>query len=527
MNTSGDLRLDRAAFMLDKDSSVRLRATAVPEGCSVSWTSENPQTALVHQDGTVTAVSEGDAVIRAVARSLTDDSVRAEARCLASVGYAGQNPYLPTSWGLFIADGEPHVFDGRMYVYGSRDCPNGCLEGAPKKDWCSDDYHVIWSEDLIHWVDAGVGISIKDIPEEIRGTGTRLWAPDLFKGPKDGRYYLVFCSNGADVFIAESDSPTGPFGNVKPIRTGGEPVKCIDPAVLADDDGKVYIALPRAFFIAQLDQSDYSNILPETKVALKPIIDAADPDYYPFEGPSLRKRGELYYYIYIASRKNEKVPTRMDYLVSGKPLDFASWRYGGYFIETRDFIRAGNVHGSFCEFHGACYLSYHRMAPGYERFTRMMNLDRLEFGPDGLAREVIRTSSGAKGAFKAGETIQAASACVFSGGRVDDRFVRDDGAVYAHVRLSADAWTGFRYVQMGDGADAVEICYRSPKAAEVMLTLVDGADVSSAVLALPASGPDNTWVTARCPLKACAKRAEVRFALTSQTQTDLLWFCFR
>jgi putative transposon-encoded protein len=41
----------------------------------------------------------------------------------------GFNPYLP-SW-EYIPDGEPHVFDGRVYVFGSHDrfgghtyCPN-------------------------------------------------------------------------------------------------------------------------------------------------------------------------------------------------------------------------------------------------------------------------------------------------------------------------------------------------------------------------------------------------------------------
>lgn len=35
----------------------------------------------------------------------------------------GLNPYLP-SW-EFVPDGEPHVFDGRVYLYGSHDSRNG------------------------------------------------------------------------------------------------------------------------------------------------------------------------------------------------------------------------------------------------------------------------------------------------------------------------------------------------------------------------------------------------------------------
>ena len=33
------------------------------------------------------------------------------------------NPYLPLN--VCIADGEPHVFGNRVYVFGSHDCPGG------------------------------------------------------------------------------------------------------------------------------------------------------------------------------------------------------------------------------------------------------------------------------------------------------------------------------------------------------------------------------------------------------------------
>lgn len=525
MNTCKGLRLDRAAFMLDVGDSARIDAALVPADCTIEWQSENRHIATITEDGVVTAHKAGDAYVRATARLSADHSIYAVASCLVSVGYTGQNPYLPPSWGLFIADGEAHVFDGRMYVYGSRDCPNGYMEGAPKKDWCSDDYHVIWSDDLVHWTDGGVALAIDSIPEDIRGTGTRLWAPDLFRGPKDGRYYLAICTNGGDVFIADGDTPAGPFGNVRRVCIGDEPVKCIDPGMLVDGD-RVYIALPRQFFIAELNPDNYASILPESVRIVRPLLEAADPAYYPFEGPSLRKRDGLYYYIYIASRVGEKVPTRMDYMIAEAPLDLTTWRYGGHFIETRDFINAGNIHGSFCRFGDGYYLSYHRMAPGYERFTRMMNLDRLTFGPDGIANGVVRTSSGAKGAFLPGEVIRAASACVFSGGRDDNRLVRDSDTGYAHVPLLAEAWAGYRYVDLRAGVTEVEISYRAPADVELVLTLAEGADEAATRLRLPASGADNAWTTARYPLRVCAAAAEARFALAAPGVCDLLWFRF-
>ena len=59
------------------------------------------------------------------------------------------NPYLPP-W-EFIPDGEPHVFGGRVYVYGSHDLFNGCA-------FCLGDY-MGWSapvDDLSAWRCEGV-----------------------------------------------------------------------------------------------------------------------------------------------------------------------------------------------------------------------------------------------------------------------------------------------------------------------------------------------------------------------------------
>ena len=49
------------------------------------------------------------------------------------------NPYLP-SW-EYIPDGEPYVFDDRVYVYGSHDRFNGCT-------FCLNDYVAIGWDDV-------------------------------------------------------------------------------------------------------------------------------------------------------------------------------------------------------------------------------------------------------------------------------------------------------------------------------------------------------------------------------------------
>ena len=81
------------------------------------------------------------------------------------------NPYLP-SW-EYIPDGEPHVFGGRVYVYGSHDRFNGCV-------FCMNDY-VCWSapeDDLSDWRYEGVIYPKTADPMNADGRMC-LYAPDV------------------------------------------------------------------------------------------------------------------------------------------------------------------------------------------------------------------------------------------------------------------------------------------------------------------------------------------------------------
>ena len=93
------------------------------------------------------------------------------------------NPYLPGH--EYIPDGEPHVFDGRVYVYGSHD-----RFAAPM--FCMNDY-VCWSapvDDLGNWKYEGVIYRKNQDPKNRLGLRL-LFAPDVARG-MDGRFYLYY-----------------------------------------------------------------------------------------------------------------------------------------------------------------------------------------------------------------------------------------------------------------------------------------------------------------------------------------------
>jgi len=152
----------------------------------------------------------------------------------------GLNLYLP-SW-EYIPDGEPHVFDGRVYVYGSHDRFNGYA-------YCLNDY-VCWSapvDNLTDWQYEGVIYKKTDDPLNPDGHMC-LYAPDVTLG-SDGRYYLYYVLDKVSIVsVAVCDTPAGEYqfygyvhyddGTRLGDKDGDQPQ--FDPAVITEGD-KTYL----------------------------------------------------------------------------------------------------------------------------------------------------------------------------------------------------------------------------------------------------------------------------------------------
>ena len=181
------------------------------------------------------------------------------------------NPYLPLM--EYIPDGEPHVFGDRLYLYGSHDRAGGTA-------YCEDHY-CVWSapiEDLRDWRCEGVSYRRDQDPSNA-ADDKQLWAPDVTQGP-DGRYYLYYCfSFHPEIDVAVSDSPAGPFdylGHVHypPHILGGKLLQedmVFDPAVLTDDDGRVYLyygfapACEKEFIAPSFSDEELAKMPPEIR----------------------------------------------------------------------------------------------------------------------------------------------------------------------------------------------------------------------------------------------------------------------
>lgn len=326
------------------------------------------------------------------------------------------NPYLP-SW-EYIPDGEPHVFDGRVYVYGSHDS-----FGAPI--FCVNDY-VCWSapvEDLSDWRYEGVIYRKRQDPGNPLGIRS-LYAPDVVQGP-DGRYYLYYAFDFlGEIGVAVCDTPAGQYSFYGKVhhkngkiwgKKSGEQFP-FDPAVL-NDDGRIWLYsgfATKVPFVASRWHNlrndggtvmelepDMVTIKTEPKVIF-PIKDK--PGAFPhafFEASSIRKMGEKYCFVYSSQHNHD-----LCYALSDRPD--GDFQYGGVLVDLGDLYLdgntdekcarnyLGNTHGGLLNIADDWYIFYHRQT-NRSSYARQACAEKLGRTSDGGFKQAEVTSCGLNG----------------------------------------------------------------------------------------------------------------------------------
>lgn len=378
----------------------------------------------------------------------------------------GRNPVLPNE--ICIPDGEAHIFDGRLYVYGSFD--------TRSTDYCSEEYHVASTSDMLTWKVAGKALDGKDIPWPndkhkkkyyITDMGLKnptpfyrkmlkdmhiplglipkflrpshmdlgrfssnrniLCAPDCAR--KGEKYYLYFCMGDYSEGVSISDFPEGPFTNPVRLPCGG-----IDPAVFVDDDGSAYFYWGQ--FRASAVKLNADMISFDEDKVVKNIVTEEEHGFH--EGSSMRKRNGIYYYVYPCVYRGNK-PTCLAYATASSPL--GPFTYRGIIIDNAKCDpQCWNIHGSIQEYNGQWYVFYHRCSKN-SKFYRRLCVEKIEFNQDGTINEVKMTSQGAGLPFAPGETIEGWRACEVDGGAYIDG---------TDLIMCNDSKAFFRYVQINE-----------------------------------------------------------------------------
>ncbi len=315
------------------------------------------------------------------------------------------NPYLP-GW-EYIPDGEPRVFGDRVYIYGSHD-------SAGSDKFC--DYKLkVWSapkDNLNNWTCHGVSFQTRDDDGKISDTPWtegELYAPDVVE--KDGKYYLyayLFYTKGC---VGVSDRPEGPFELLSQYKVPENSPKLldesvfVDPGVLVDDDGRVYIYCGfEGSYMAEINADNMYEIIDGTFQL--DIIPTSEP-YRFFEACSPRKVGDTYYMIY-----SPNPGSRLVYATSKSPT--GPFDYRGILVDNGVDYPGGNNHGSICNIDGKWYIFYHRMTNG-SIMSRRACVERIEMQPDGSFNQVEMTSLGFEESLSPYEITPADLACVLKG----------------------------------------------------------------------------------------------------------------
>ena len=464
------------------------------------------------------------------------------------------NPYLP-SW-EYIPDGEPYVFDGRVYIYGSHDRFNGHA-------YCLNDY-VTWSapvDDLGNWRYEGVIYEKTQDPFNADGSMC-LYAPDVTQGP-DGRYYLYYVLDKKSVVsVAVCDSPAGKFqfygyvhyadGTLLGEREGDEPQ--FDPGVLTEGEN-TYLYTGFCFAGDKSRHGPMCTVLGPDMLTIRqePMFIAPSQPYSQgsgfeghefFEAPSIRKAGDTYYFIYSSVVFHE-----LCYATSKSPTQ--GFQYGGVIISNNDLgigtykpadkpmYYGGNNHGSMVQIGEKWYIFYHRQTNGTE-FSRQGCAEPIEIAADGSIKQVEITSCGLNGGPLKGEgAYPAAIACHITSETTMSRIDYNDPVMKRQTRITAEetgaehteqyitgiekgSKVGYKYFTF-DGAKTLTLTVRGSFAGSAAISADEKGEKPLGGGALSVDSKD--WAEVSFPIEVSGKSA-LYFSFDGEGSLDLKTVAF-
>lgn len=331
------------------------------------------------------------------------------------------NPYL--GQGVYIPDGEPHVFHDRLYVYGSHDTIHSIR-------YCTGNYSFYSCPVDLSEPFASPGVSYYR-KNKHNALGIHcMWAPDCCY--KDGYYYLYYCFDfKPKILVARSKHPDKDFKFYGIVHhkdgtiygKGKDDIMPFDPSIFIDDDGRILLCsgysanedlrkMLNRKGIHNVDGTGNQQIdLEGDMLTVKGKPRSLIPGYKNskgtgfeghefYEASSLRKFEGKYYFIYSSRLSHE-----LAYAMSDHPdKDFV---YQGLLVsngdvgyshrETKDALNYwGNNHGSIEYIHGNYYIFYHRQTNQNEQ-TRQGCIEKIHRNEDGTFTPVEMTTQGIYG----------------------------------------------------------------------------------------------------------------------------------
>lgn len=275
---------------------------------------------------------------------------------LASLAAGSNKTYTnPVIDEIGPADPTVILFEGTYYLY-------------PTGDNVS--YHVYTSTDLVHWTKG---------PKVFEPGRRNVWAPDVFRDPKDGRFYLYY-TVGECIGVAVADRPDGKFVDRARLFDNA-----IDAHMFCDDDGRYYL---------------YYVQFPGFRIHVQPMKTPLEKEGEPIElfhptepwekirgavteGPWMLKHQGTYYLLYSGTAANT-LDYAIGYATAAAPTGPFT-KYADNPIVRRTDQALGPGHGCVVkDGAGNLWSIYHQQKDDSEPWNRFICIDPLWFDDKGV-----------------------------------------------------------------------------------------------------------------------------------------------
>jgi xylan 1,4-beta-xylosidase len=205
-----------------------------------------------------------------------------------------------------------------------------------------------------------------------------VWAPDVWRDPDSGRFYLYYTVNQT-VGVAEASGPLGPFRIVRKFFD-----QAIDAHLFRDDDGKLYlyyVQLP-GFRITVQPMANPTTPEGESRLVLRPEADWEKRAGHVTEGPWIIKHAGRYYLLYSGSGADTP-DYAVGYATADSPLGPFTRAQNNPIVQRSEGL-FGPGHGcAIQDDAGRWWHLYHQKTTARVEWHRFIALDPLWFDPDG------------------------------------------------------------------------------------------------------------------------------------------------
>ncbi len=386
----------------------------------------------------------------------------------------------------YLADPTSVVTENRVYIYCSND-DESPLEGG----YNIPNVVCVSSDDMKNWTDHGIVFDA----ERDTSWAKKTWAPAAIN--RNGQFYLYFGNGGANIGVAVSDQPTGPFKDVlgKPLldhRTPGvQPAKnmwLFDPAAYIDDDGQAYL-----YFGGNGDDNVRVAKLKQDMVTVDgEVIKMHAPNF--FEAAWVYKIGETYYFSYSTT---PKAGMRIDYMTSDKPTQ--GFSYAGI-VADQPPLNNNNNHASQFLFKDKWYHVYHNRIVATQAgiptgFRRNIALEEFDYDANGSINKIEYTTNAVEqnGYLHPYDRVEAETFAAQQGIETEPS---DEGGMNVTDTNDGD-WIKVAGVDFGaEGAQSASIRAASEAKSckiEMRLDALDGTQL--VVFEIEPTGSSQTWET--------------------------------